>query len=85
MAVEENNFQFVHLKIKFSSLTDWVYFSGVYGSPNGTKRRELWSSLELLAQNIHNPWMLVGDFNAMLTEDDKQGGLRHGNRSCSLF
>lgn len=32
VVVEYNNFQFVHMRVKFSGMQDWVLFSGIYGS-----------------------------------------------------
>lgn len=31
--VEINDFQYVHMRVKFPSLHDWIFFTGVYGSP----------------------------------------------------
>lgn len=85
VAVEFNKFQFVHLRVKFPNLTNWIFFSGIYGSPNGAKRRELWSSLGSIAHSMRGPWLLLGDFNAMLSKDDKQGGSKRGSCSYCLF
>lgn len=36
-----NDFQFVHLRVKFPELDNWVVFSGIYGSPCRQFRRAL--------------------------------------------
>lgn len=36
-----NSRKFVHLKVKFLALTDWVLFTGVYGSLRDSLRRQL--------------------------------------------
>ncbi|KAJ4824185.1 hypothetical protein Tsubulata_011922 [Turnera subulata] len=46
----------------------------VYGSPNDTLRRALWQNLEVLAPLIYNPWILAGDFNALLSAQEREGG-----------
>lgn len=38
-----------------------------------------------MAQNIHSIWLIAGDFNALLNDDDKQWGSRVGRISCNLF
>lgn len=72
MVVEVNKFQFVHLRVKFPNLADWVFFSRIYGRSNGAKKRELWSNLRSIAYGIQDPLLLVGDFNAMLSDDEKK-------------
>lgn len=47
----------------------------VYGSPKWVIHKELLEDLGGLAQNIQAPWLIVGDFNALLNDDDKQWGL----------
>lgn len=56
MIVEANNFQFVHLKVKFSYLHNWLFFNGIYGSPWWALRKELWNALGYIAQNAN--WSL---------------------------
>lgn len=60
-------------------------FTRVYGSPRASIRRELWEELRLVAQNNSSPWLLAGDFNALLNDSDKQGGSCLGGSSCKLF
>lgn len=85
MLVDESSSQFVHVKVKFPNLTEWVYFTGIYGSPNGMKRKELWPKLDLLARKIHIPRLLAGNFNALPSMDDKQGEARFFNSPYDLF
>lgn len=80
-----NSVQFIKLKVKFSRLQEWVMFIGVYGSPRWETRKELWPELGAIAQDATLPWLLTGDFNALLHDDEKQGGLRSGRHSCQLF
>lgn len=34
----------------------------------------LWSNLETVANSLGLPWMAIGDFNEVLTVDEKKGG-----------
>ncbi|KAI9105191.1 hypothetical protein K1719_022720 [Acacia pycnantha] len=49
-------------------------FTAVYGSPQKQYRRYIWQDLASLAKNISSPWILVGDFNAILHHNERQGG-----------
>lgn len=37
-------------------------------------KTSLWTSISDLNIRIHSPWMLIGDFNAILSPDEKIGG-----------
>lgn len=83
--VEINNFHFVHLKDKFPDMLDWVCFTGVYSSLRVLTKRALWEELRGVAWSITVPWLLAGDFNALFSNDEKQGGSRKGSGVCHLF
>lgn len=36
----------------------------------------------MIAKNANSPWLLAGEFNDLLNEDEKQGGSRHGRGFC---
>lgn len=62
------------VKVRSSNLT-WI-ISPVYASPRLSERKILWSNLTTVAQ-LHNlPWLVLGDFNAVLCGEDKYGGGR---------
>ena len=53
-----------------------------YASPNFSKRKILWNYLKNFASSVDLPWILLGDFNDMLEENDKIGELPfNGNSS----
>lgn len=35
-------------------------------------RVSLWESLRSIADGIRDPWLILGDFNAYMEEDDKK-------------
>ena len=51
------------------------FLTAIYASPNFTKRKILWNYLKDLSPSIRLPWVLLGDFNDMLSEDETMGGL----------
>lgn len=58
-------------------------FSIVYASTSYVRRRNLWKSL--LDLNISTPWYCLGDFNAVVSTHEKQGGLAPLPTSCTKF
>ena len=68
-----NHKQFVHFKIISSNgLESWV--TAVYASPIPTVWRELWYHLANIASQMMDPWLVGGDFNAILCAHEKKGG-----------
>ena len=50
------------------------FLSSIYASPRIVERKILWSNLSQVVQ-LHNlPWLLLGDFNKVLTSENKFGG-----------
>ncbi|KAJ4851481.1 hypothetical protein Tsubulata_031154 [Turnera subulata] len=56
--------QFIHIKITDDRHS--FLFTAVYGSPQAAPRRALWQNLGVLAPTIREPWLIAGDFNAIL-------------------
>ena len=44
---------------------------GIYGQ---LKRIETWNLMRLLHQQVILPWICIGDFNKILSANEKQGG-----------
>ena len=66
--------QEIHATVKVrNSNSSWL-LTAVYASPRTAERLILWNNLISTAE-LHNlPWVLAGDFNEPLSEDDKFGG-----------
>ncbi|XP_060170592.1 uncharacterized protein LOC132601529 [Lycium barbarum] len=47
----------------------------VYAKCSEVERMQLWDSLYFLASNMTSPWLIGGDFNVILNEEEKIGGL----------
>ncbi|XP_072077874.1 uncharacterized protein [Arachis hypogaea] len=71
----------------------WIC-SAVYGIPQATNRVELWSHLLDIGLCIQDPWVVVGDFNDILSVHEVKGGNYYSTRSsvfastldsCGLF
>ncbi|GMI67469.1 hypothetical protein HRI_000416200 [Hibiscus trionum] len=72
--------QFIHVKLQGSMFLSPVFFTVVYASPHIQYRRFLWDRLESINPGNDHPWLLGGDFNAILHLDDRRGGQAH--RHC---
>lgn len=48
--------------------------SMIYGPSRFSHKHQFWDNMEDLAASISEPWVLVGDFNAVSSQQEKQGG-----------
>ncbi|CAN1132936.1 hypothetical protein LINPERHAP2_LOCUS7351 [Linum perenne] len=71
--VSSSSRQFLHLEGASNSMGNFA-LTTINGSPSVAEREHLWSDICRMSRNIKIPWILVGDFNAMLSSDDKRGG-----------
>ena len=60
-------------------------FTGFYGAPETHKRHESWSLLRLLHNQYSLPWCCMGDFNELLSYEEKQGGPIRSHRQMQDF
>ena len=57
----------------------------VYASPEWGKRRFLWDQLEVLDPGPEMSWLLGGDFNAIVSSDERSGGSTRRVGTCTQF
>ncbi|XP_060967001.1 uncharacterized protein LOC133035175 [Cannabis sativa] len=69
----EEDFQFVHSRVKVIGLGEEFYFTAVYGSNSALERRSLFEKLAGIGM-VNKPWLILGDFNAMFCFQDRNGG-----------
>lgn len=48
--------------------------AGIYGEPDRAKRRETWELICRLHSQTSLPWVLIGDMNNVVRQEDKRGG-----------
>nr|XP_023873887.1 uncharacterized protein LOC111986485 [Quercus suber] len=66
--------QEIHAKVKVrTSRLSWL-FSAIYASPRSEERCILWENLTKVAELHKLPWVMAGDFNEPLIDEDKFGG-----------
>lgn len=66
--------QEIHVLIRVRSQTfNWI-INAIYASPRFAKRCVLWDNLKMLA-SLHNlSRAVMGDFNEVVSEEEKSGG-----------
>ncbi|XP_030479313.1 uncharacterized protein LOC115696560 [Cannabis sativa] len=55
------------------SLNFWRLFA-TYGTPYGNKKANLWAYLVDKVLSCKSPWLVVGDLNCVLNDEEKMGG-----------
>ncbi|PRQ56922.1 putative endonuclease/exonuclease/phosphatase [Rosa chinensis] len=69
----DDNFQPISVKITIPGSPAWM-LSVIYASPTHTSRASLWPYFDNLAAITNLPWMLIGDFNELVSSLDKNCG-----------
>ena len=72
----EGHAQYVHCLVHLRGVNEPFYLTVAYGSNDVIARRELWSGLRKQKVLLgSDPWLVMGDFNAMLFPHDGFGGV----------
>ena len=53
---------------------------GFYGNLETHRRDDLWALLERLGKQDDSPWVCIGDFNVVLSVNEKEGGANRLSR-----
>ncbi|XP_050233455.1 uncharacterized protein LOC126681943 [Mercurialis annua] len=61
----------IHCKIDVGE--EEFYWTAIYGANDINKRKKLWQNLISISR-IDGPWIIQGDFNAVMSEKDRCGG-----------
>ncbi|KAK8604206.1 hypothetical protein V6N13_099155 [Hibiscus sabdariffa] len=68
-----SHFQFIHCWITNRVDNGTCLATFVYASPQSLKWKPLWDYLRTLSDHISEPWIALGDFNATLSSEERQG------------
>lgn len=63
------------MEYKFRGGNDIFKVVVVYARFSALEILELWEDLKKIADNTHIPWLVRGDFNTIIDESEKLGGL----------
>ena len=71
-----NNFaQMLHCQVNERSKGYQLILTVVYGLNTVEQRKSLWKEIETLSKGITQPWLIVGDFNAIMSDKDRLAGV----------
>ena len=73
-SIVEKSCQHLSLQVQYQLLPSTVYFSFVYAKCTVQERQMLWADL-MVGTPSDVPWFLTGDFNVIVNEGEKRGGL----------
>ncbi|XP_031124225.1 uncharacterized protein LOC116026939 [Ipomoea triloba] len=76
--------QFVHMTVTEPTGRMWN-FSVVYGSPSLQLRRRLWNSLSRNKVQVDHPWLIAGDFNAIVNSEESSNPNNSGHHRNGDF
>jgi hypothetical protein len=79
-----SNSQKVDVLFSCNDHADWLC-SAVYASPNPRNREFLWSALSQTCEAHSLPWLVLGDFNEVVSQAEKHGGAPVSSRRCLQF
>lgn len=65
--------------------TDWWHFTGFYWAPETLRRDESWALLRMIRGRSNLPWLIIGDFNKIVSESEKEGGSIRPRRHMKRF
>ncbi|CAN1132858.1 hypothetical protein LINPERHAP2_LOCUS7294 [Linum perenne] len=82
--LQVSNPQFVHLQGSVGT-GDPFFITPVYGKPNVAEKELLWNGMKRIANSICGPWLLAGDFDALLSSLDNRGGAPFSLREHQPF
>lgn len=82
--VRKTDYFFIDVDITSPRLVPWR-FTGFYGHPETGQRHLSWDLLRSLAQLISDLWMVMGDFNEILSMHEKSGGPLRNNSQIQAF
>ncbi|KAL5767196.1 hypothetical protein ACOSQ2_013979 [Xanthoceras sorbifolium] len=74
----------IDVSVSDSGCSPWR-FTGFYGSPEASQRHHTWLLLKRLFALSSLPWLCGGDFNEILVDCEKDGGLPKQRRLLSNF
>ncbi|XP_075103556.1 uncharacterized protein LOC142178124 [Nicotiana tabacum] len=67
--------QHVTIKVYHKDIGKYIIMTFVYAKCSSLERLELWDNLYNRANDMKMPWVVGGDFNVILSEEAKIGGL----------
>ena len=67
--------QMVHCQVNERSKGYQFNVTVVYGYNTAEMRRSLWNEMKMLTHSVSEPWIIIGDFNVVLSPKDRLDGV----------
>ncbi|XP_058741383.1 uncharacterized protein LOC131613755 [Vicia villosa] len=83
-SVQNFTHNFINIHVKDDNKGEWR-LTCYYGYPERNRRRQAWDMLREISSMSSLPWCIIGDFNDMLSQQDKHGIHPHPNWLCNGF
>jgi len=74
VTIQEKSDQFIHCKVTQLLPSKHFHITFIYGHNHELQRQPMWTALQRLSTYIQGAWCLLGDFNAILSKQDRIGG-----------
>ncbi|KAL5550128.1 hypothetical protein UlMin_000304 [Ulmus minor] len=75
---------YIDALISSTNVLPWR-FSGIYGDPNPKQRKNTWDLLQKLCSMNAGPWIYYEDFNEILDNSEKLGGMEKLQNNLDIF
>ncbi|XP_021750450.1 uncharacterized protein LOC110716125 [Chenopodium quinoa] len=81
------SYSFHHVAVEIRNASGVPIYAavGVYGWPERENKHQTFELMKSLRDTIHTPIIFFGDFNEILSEDEKYGGAIRSERDIDLF
>ncbi|KAK4285072.1 hypothetical protein QN277_001816 [Acacia crassicarpa] len=75
----------IHTSVMSSCFPTPSYITFIYGPNDDNDRMLCWHEVRRISSNIRSSWMCLGDFNDILSQDEKRGGIPRAWRRIFNF
>lgn len=76
ISIVSSSQNFIDTEVKLNNVDPWR-LTCFYGFPERTRRRDSWELIKSLASRSPLPWIILGDFNDLLRDEEKKGRHKH--------
>lgn len=75
---------YIDFEVSNDQVGRWRY-TRVYGYLERNRRVDAWNMIYMLAQKSFLPWCMIGDYNDLMFDNEKRGGVITLELCCKVF
>ena len=83
LTVLNSSANFIDTRVTYKKNSFFITF--IYGTPQQERRADFWEEILMMGQGRDEAWALTGDFNDILDNTEKEGGLERFEGSFIPF